>query len=173
MEIGPQPHGVVRSAIFSAMQEGVQLMLDWICQFNSGMFSTITNPCRNLFAVCISMACMRLCVQGRCLKEDRLMCTQWWRISTIHETPKHTQSRLRFIPTYRYRNMTLGLWGNSPADTSMFSERAIAEKTSSLFSFSSRRIEISVFFIPETQCSCLSQGKRCATKEKKHSIHSL
>uniref|UniRef100_A0A671MS75 N-acyl-aromatic-L-amino acid amidohydrolase n=1 Tax=Sinocyclocheilus anshuiensis TaxID=1608454 RepID=A0A671MS75_9TELE len=37
MEIGPQPHGVVRSAIFSAMQEGVQLMMDWICQFNSGM----------------------------------------------------------------------------------------------------------------------------------------
>uniref|UniRef100_A0A672M824 N-acyl-aromatic-L-amino acid amidohydrolase n=1 Tax=Sinocyclocheilus grahami TaxID=75366 RepID=A0A672M824_SINGR len=36
MEIGPQPHGVVRSVIFSAMQEGVQLMMDWICQFNSG-----------------------------------------------------------------------------------------------------------------------------------------
>ncbi|ROJ42274.1 N-acyl-aromatic-L-amino acid amidohydrolase (carboxylate-forming) B [Anabarilius grahami] len=36
MEVGPQPHGVVRSGIFSAMQEGVQLMLDWICQFNSG-----------------------------------------------------------------------------------------------------------------------------------------
>uniref|UniRef100_A0A671MSD0 N-acyl-aromatic-L-amino acid amidohydrolase n=1 Tax=Sinocyclocheilus anshuiensis TaxID=1608454 RepID=A0A671MSD0_9TELE len=51
MEIGPQPHGVVRSAIFSAMQEGVQLMMDWICQFNSGRFSA-TNPCRNLFAVC-------------------------------------------------------------------------------------------------------------------------
>uniref|UniRef100_A0A8C1UI14 AstE/AspA barrel-sandwich hybrid domain-containing protein n=1 Tax=Cyprinus carpio TaxID=7962 RepID=A0A8C1UI14_CYPCA len=36
MEIGPQPHSVVRSVIFSAMQEGVQLMMDWICQFNSG-----------------------------------------------------------------------------------------------------------------------------------------
>ncbi|XP_067257343.1 N-acyl-aromatic-L-amino acid amidohydrolase (carboxylate-forming) B-like [Chanodichthys erythropterus] len=36
MEVGPQPHGVVRSVIFSAMQEGVQLMLDWIRQFNSG-----------------------------------------------------------------------------------------------------------------------------------------
>uniref|UniRef100_A0A8C2GYX7 N-acyl-aromatic-L-amino acid amidohydrolase n=1 Tax=Cyprinus carpio TaxID=7962 RepID=A0A8C2GYX7_CYPCA len=54
MEIGPQPHSVVRSVIFSAMQEGVQLMMDWICQFNSGGFST-TNPCRNLFAVCVFM----------------------------------------------------------------------------------------------------------------------
>lgn len=76
MEIGPQPHSVVRSVIFSAMQEGVQLMMDWICQFNSGGFST-TNPCRNLFAVCVFMACMHLFAQGRCLKEDGLMCTQW------------------------------------------------------------------------------------------------
>lgn len=61
MEIGPQPHGVVRSVIFSAMQEGVQLMLDWICQFNSGRFSA-TNPCRYLFAVCVSwLVCASLC----------------------------------------------------------------------------------------------------------------
>ncbi|XP_030635316.1 N-acyl-aromatic-L-amino acid amidohydrolase (carboxylate-forming) B-like [Chanos chanos] len=36
MEIGPQPHGVVRADIYAAMQEGVQLMLDWIRLFNSG-----------------------------------------------------------------------------------------------------------------------------------------
>ncbi len=72
MEIGPQPHGVVRSVIFSSMQEGVQLMLDWICQFNSGRFSA-TNPCRYLFAVCLHDSC----VQGPCLKEDGLMCTRW------------------------------------------------------------------------------------------------
>ncbi|KAL2079117.1 hypothetical protein ACEWY4_024861 [Coilia grayii] len=36
MEIGPQPHGSVRSNIFAAMQEGVELMLEWIQLFNSG-----------------------------------------------------------------------------------------------------------------------------------------
>lgn len=53
MEVGSQPHGVVRSVVFSAMQEGVQLMLDWICQFNAGTFLT-TNLCRNMISVCIS-----------------------------------------------------------------------------------------------------------------------
>ncbi|KAJ8383144.1 hypothetical protein SKAU_G00039220 [Synaphobranchus kaupii] len=37
MEIGPQPHGVVRADIFNAMKEGVRLMLDWIQKFNSGV----------------------------------------------------------------------------------------------------------------------------------------
>ncbi|XP_062239818.1 N-acyl-aromatic-L-amino acid amidohydrolase (carboxylate-forming) B-like [Platichthys flesus] len=36
MEIGPQPHGVVRSNIYTAMKDGVQHMLDWIHSFNSG-----------------------------------------------------------------------------------------------------------------------------------------
>uniref|UniRef100_A0A4W4GL36 N-acyl-aromatic-L-amino acid amidohydrolase n=1 Tax=Electrophorus electricus TaxID=8005 RepID=A0A4W4GL36_ELEEL len=36
MEIGPQPHGVIRSNIFTAMQEAVHLMLDWVRLFNSG-----------------------------------------------------------------------------------------------------------------------------------------
>ncbi|KAM6909373.1 N-acyl-aromatic-L-amino acid amidohydrolase (carboxylate-forming) B-like [Xenentodon cancila] len=36
MEIGPQPHGVVRSNIFTAMKASVQHMLDWIRCFNSG-----------------------------------------------------------------------------------------------------------------------------------------
>ncbi|XP_054457071.1 N-acyl-aromatic-L-amino acid amidohydrolase (carboxylate-forming) B-like [Anoplopoma fimbria] len=36
MEIGPQPHGVVRSNIYTAMKAGVQYMLDWVCFFNSG-----------------------------------------------------------------------------------------------------------------------------------------
>ncbi|XP_076580894.1 N-acyl-aromatic-L-amino acid amidohydrolase (carboxylate-forming) A-like isoform X2 [Chaetodon auriga] len=30
MEIGPQPHGVVRSNIYTAMKSGVQHMLDWV-----------------------------------------------------------------------------------------------------------------------------------------------
>lgn len=36
MEIGPQPHGVVRSNIYTAMKLGVQHMLDWVRSFNSG-----------------------------------------------------------------------------------------------------------------------------------------
>ncbi|KAL6118614.1 acy3 [Pungitius sinensis] len=36
MEIGPQPHGVVRSNVYAAMKAGVQHMLDWVCFFNSG-----------------------------------------------------------------------------------------------------------------------------------------
>ncbi|KAK7909857.1 hypothetical protein WMY93_014541 [Mugilogobius chulae] len=36
MEIGPQPHGVVRSNIYTTMKTAVQHMLDWIHLFNSG-----------------------------------------------------------------------------------------------------------------------------------------
>ncbi|XP_067303808.1 N-acyl-aromatic-L-amino acid amidohydrolase (carboxylate-forming) B-like, partial [Pseudorasbora parva] len=36
LEVGPQPHGLIRSGIFSVMQDAVRLMLDWIRQFNSG-----------------------------------------------------------------------------------------------------------------------------------------
>uniref|UniRef100_A0A3Q4BCD3 N-acyl-aromatic-L-amino acid amidohydrolase n=1 Tax=Mola mola TaxID=94237 RepID=A0A3Q4BCD3_MOLML len=36
IEIGPQPHGVVRSNIYTAMKFGVQHMLDWVRFFNSG-----------------------------------------------------------------------------------------------------------------------------------------
>ncbi|XP_062305466.1 N-acyl-aromatic-L-amino acid amidohydrolase (carboxylate-forming) B-like [Osmerus eperlanus] len=36
IEIGPQPHGVVRSNIYTMMQQGVQHMLDWVHLFNSG-----------------------------------------------------------------------------------------------------------------------------------------
>ncbi|XP_033962538.1 N-acyl-aromatic-L-amino acid amidohydrolase (carboxylate-forming) B-like [Pseudochaenichthys georgianus] len=36
MEIGPQPHGVVRSNVYTAMRVGVQNMLDWVRFFNSG-----------------------------------------------------------------------------------------------------------------------------------------
>lgn len=37
MEVGPQSHGVVRSNIYTAMKRGVQLMLDWVHDFNSGV----------------------------------------------------------------------------------------------------------------------------------------
>ncbi|XP_029976919.1 N-acyl-aromatic-L-amino acid amidohydrolase (carboxylate-forming) B-like [Salarias fasciatus] len=36
MEIGPQPHGVVRSNVFTAMKLGVRHTLDWVGMFNSG-----------------------------------------------------------------------------------------------------------------------------------------
>lgn len=36
MEIGPQPHGVVRSNIYTTMKYGVQHMLDWVRFYNSG-----------------------------------------------------------------------------------------------------------------------------------------
>ncbi|XP_007551285.1 N-acyl-aromatic-L-amino acid amidohydrolase (carboxylate-forming) B-like [Poecilia formosa] len=36
MEIGPQPHGCVKSNIYTAMREGVQHMRDWVSCFNSG-----------------------------------------------------------------------------------------------------------------------------------------
>ncbi|XP_059932791.1 N-acyl-aromatic-L-amino acid amidohydrolase (carboxylate-forming) B-like isoform X1 [Gadus macrocephalus] len=36
LEIGPQPHGVVRSNVYTYMKTGVELMLDWVRLFNSG-----------------------------------------------------------------------------------------------------------------------------------------
>ncbi|KAJ8367278.1 hypothetical protein AAFF_G00323390 [Aldrovandia affinis] len=36
IEIGPQPHGLVRADVLSTMKKGVQLMLEWIRLFNSG-----------------------------------------------------------------------------------------------------------------------------------------
>ncbi|XP_019732971.1 N-acyl-aromatic-L-amino acid amidohydrolase (carboxylate-forming) B-like [Hippocampus comes] len=36
LEIGPQPHGVVRSDIYTAMKDGLQHTLDWVRLFNSG-----------------------------------------------------------------------------------------------------------------------------------------
>ncbi|TKS92831.1 N-acyl-aromatic-L-amino acid amidohydrolase (carboxylate-forming) A [Collichthys lucidus] len=36
MEIGPQPHGVVRSNIYTTMKHGVQHVLDWVRFYNSG-----------------------------------------------------------------------------------------------------------------------------------------
>ncbi|XP_077400448.1 N-acyl-aromatic-L-amino acid amidohydrolase (carboxylate-forming) B-like isoform X2 [Vanacampus margaritifer] len=36
LEIGPQPHGVVRSNIYTTMKDGLQHTLDWIRLFNSG-----------------------------------------------------------------------------------------------------------------------------------------
>ncbi|XP_026876258.1 N-acyl-aromatic-L-amino acid amidohydrolase (carboxylate-forming) A [Electrophorus electricus] len=36
LEVGPQPHGVVRADIFNVMKEGVNVVLDWIQHFNSG-----------------------------------------------------------------------------------------------------------------------------------------
>ncbi|XP_057711855.1 N-acyl-aromatic-L-amino acid amidohydrolase (carboxylate-forming) B-like [Corythoichthys intestinalis] len=36
LEIGPQPHGVVRSNIYTSMKDGVRHVLDWVRLFNSG-----------------------------------------------------------------------------------------------------------------------------------------
>lgn len=36
MEVGPQPHGVIRANVFTAMQEAVHLTLEWVRLFNSG-----------------------------------------------------------------------------------------------------------------------------------------
>ncbi|XP_034020764.1 N-acyl-aromatic-L-amino acid amidohydrolase (carboxylate-forming) B-like [Thalassophryne amazonica] len=36
LEIGPQPHGVVRSDIYATLKAGVQHVLDWVHLFNSG-----------------------------------------------------------------------------------------------------------------------------------------
>ncbi|XP_064201064.1 N-acyl-aromatic-L-amino acid amidohydrolase (carboxylate-forming) A-like isoform X2 [Anguilla rostrata] len=47
IEIGPQPHGVVRADIFNAMKEGVRLMLDWIQKFNSGQRFLSPSPRRS------------------------------------------------------------------------------------------------------------------------------
>lgn len=41
MEIGPQPHGVVRSNIYAVMKAGVQHMLDWVNSYNSGITNSI------------------------------------------------------------------------------------------------------------------------------------
>lgn len=36
LEVGPQPQGVVRADIFNVMKDGVDAVLDWIKNFNSG-----------------------------------------------------------------------------------------------------------------------------------------
>ncbi|XP_034043757.1 N-acyl-aromatic-L-amino acid amidohydrolase (carboxylate-forming) A-like isoform X2 [Thalassophryne amazonica] len=36
IEVGPQPHGVLRADIFTVMKKAVDLMLEWIQKFNSG-----------------------------------------------------------------------------------------------------------------------------------------
>ncbi|XP_033478844.1 N-acyl-aromatic-L-amino acid amidohydrolase (carboxylate-forming) B-like [Epinephelus lanceolatus] len=36
IEVGPQPHGVLRADIFNIVKEGVDLMIDWLQKFNSG-----------------------------------------------------------------------------------------------------------------------------------------
>ncbi|XP_062333349.1 N-acyl-aromatic-L-amino acid amidohydrolase (carboxylate-forming) B-like isoform X1 [Osmerus eperlanus] len=36
IEVGPQPHGVVRADIYNAMKEAVDQTLDWVKDFNSG-----------------------------------------------------------------------------------------------------------------------------------------
>ncbi|RXN09085.1 N-acyl-aromatic-L-amino acid amidohydrolase (carboxylate-forming) B-like protein [Labeo rohita] len=36
LEVGPQPHGVVRADIYMIMKEAVDLTIDWIHKFNSG-----------------------------------------------------------------------------------------------------------------------------------------
>ncbi|XP_060923657.1 N-acyl-aromatic-L-amino acid amidohydrolase (carboxylate-forming) B-like [Limanda limanda] len=36
IEVGPQPHGVLRADIFNAMKEAVDLTIEWLQQFNSG-----------------------------------------------------------------------------------------------------------------------------------------
>lgn len=59
MEIGPQPHGVVRSNIYTAMKDGVRHMLDWVRSFNSGVTaerrkaSALTSPPSLPFFVCL------------------------------------------------------------------------------------------------------------------------
>ncbi|XP_026110672.1 N-acyl-aromatic-L-amino acid amidohydrolase (carboxylate-forming) B-like [Carassius auratus] len=36
LEVGPQPHGVIRADIYNIMKEAVDLTIDWIHKFNSG-----------------------------------------------------------------------------------------------------------------------------------------
>ncbi|XP_026999880.2 N-acyl-aromatic-L-amino acid amidohydrolase (carboxylate-forming) B-like [Tachysurus fulvidraco] len=36
LEVGPQPHGIVRADIFNVMKQGVDAILDWTETFNSG-----------------------------------------------------------------------------------------------------------------------------------------
>ncbi len=96
MEIGPQPHGVVRSNIYTAMKLGVQHMLDWVRSFNSGavkhrlplstfallhdsklsqVLQTLCNfkPFCVLFKAIVHLFCF--CFQVLFLKEDVWMCS--------------------------------------------------------------------------------------------------
>lgn len=36
IEVGPQPHGVVRADIYNYMKEALDLAIEWIGLFNSG-----------------------------------------------------------------------------------------------------------------------------------------
>lgn len=36
LEVGPQPHGVVRADIYNYMKEALELAIEWIGLFNSG-----------------------------------------------------------------------------------------------------------------------------------------
>lgn len=101
MEVGPQSHGVVRSNIYTAMKRGVQLMLDWVHDFNSGV-----TDCRFLsktLSVIGTLCCNRaLSHQGGFSKEGVWTSTRWSNTSTTHETRRLATSQLPSIHISRY-----------------------------------------------------------------------
>lgn len=36
LEVGPQPHGVLRADIYNYMKEAIELAIEWVSLFNSG-----------------------------------------------------------------------------------------------------------------------------------------
>ena len=120
MEVGPQPHGVVRSNIYTAMKFGVQHMLDWVRSFNSGamkhrlpteIFSLChtTLKCPKSCKHCISFnpffasfKASFACSQVLFLMEDLWMCSPWSNTLTTQETVRVTTSQQPFILNSRY-----------------------------------------------------------------------
>lgn len=108
MEIGPQPHGVVRSNIYTAMKVGVQHMLDWVRFFNSGAvkcfcFATrmhLLIPFLASFQALLRLFCFYF--QVLFLKEDLWMCSPWLNTSTTRETMRLATSQQPFILNSRY-----------------------------------------------------------------------
>lgn len=101
MEVGPQSHGVVRSNIYMAMKRGVQLMLKWVHDFNSGVTKCrfLSETLSFVWTLCSNCA---LSHQGGFLKEGVWTSTPWSNTSTTQETQRLTTSQLPSIHISRY-----------------------------------------------------------------------
>lgn len=102
MEIGPQPHGVVRSNIYTAMKDGVQHMLDWVRSFNSGATAerrkTSALPRHHLYLFCFFK---RSSPEVLFLKADAWTSSPWSNTWTTRETQKVATSSLPFTRSFR------------------------------------------------------------------------
>lgn len=99
IEVGPQPHGVVRADIYLIMKEAVDLTIDWIHKFNSG---TVRPNVAYLCIFCYTIVVRVLfCFQEQYLKAGIWKPSSLSKVLIIPEIPRLGISPLPFILSYR------------------------------------------------------------------------